>query len=123
MLHMIIKNKSNTDFLFRSRNVFFDCDIIDRKGDTLMPNYNIGHARDWAEKPFFLLKPNSVDTITFFIQKNLYYSLDKGEYYDVKLTYKNDQKRYRFLEREFKRKRLITGNIVLNTIRIVTCIQ
>lgn len=123
MLHMIIKNKSNMDFLFRSKNVFFNCDIINLKGDTLIPNYNIGHARDWAEKNYYLLKPHTIDTITFLIQKNLYYSLQKGEYYNIILTYENIQKRYRGTEGEFKGKKLFRGRVSLNNVRIMTCLQ
>ena len=123
MLHMIIKNKSNTDFLFRSKNVFFNCDIIDLKGDTLIPNYNIGHARDWAEKNYYLLKPHTIDTITFLIQKNLYCNLQKGEYYNMILTYENIQKRYRGTKGEFKVKKLFRGRVSLNRVRIITCLQ
>ncbi len=123
MLHLIVENKSNKNFLLRSKNVFFDCDIINNTGETLVPNYTIGHARDWAEKNYYLLQPNSIDTITFFIQKSLYYNLNKGENYDVSLAYKNDQKRYRGPESEFRRKTLFTGKVILNTIRIVTCSQ
>jgi len=122
-LHLIVANKSNKNFLFRSKNVFFDCDIINPTGDTLVPNYNIGHARDWAEKNYYLFKPNSIDTIIFFVQKNLYFDLIKGEYYDVRLTYKNDQKRYRGTESEFKGKKLFRGKVNLNSVRIMTCVQ
>jgi len=66
---LVVNNKSEFEYLICTKNVFFDCEVLDVDGNKLKANYNIAHSRDWSTTDCFLVKKQSEDTIFYTVQK------------------------------------------------------